>query len=233
VIDDVGLRRNVLDPFLAVRGLRGVLTWALLPNAPHTVSIGRELISLNEHLILHMPMEPNNPKNIAPHIGSYLRQMQTPRQIHDAVIDAFNSFPDDVRVRLEGLNNHQGSSLTSSAPHMEAVADVVKGRGGFVLDSKTAKTSILAEVAANRGVPARSRDVFLDNIKSPEAIQEQLNLAADLAIKSGAAVAIGHPYPETALALASWLQASEQKVQLVALSDLMQPAQDGALDSRE
>ena len=116
---------------------------------------------------------------------------------------------------------------------MLAVAEIMRERGGFVLDSKTSKASVLAEVALKLGIPARSRDVFLDNIRSQQAIEEQLNIAADIALKYGSAIAIGHPYPETALAIASWLRSTQLDIQLVALKDLMKRPKESSLDASE
>ena len=42
-----------------------------------------------------------------------------------------------------------------------------------------------------------SRDVFLDDERTAEAITRQLKIAIELARKQGSAVMIGHPYPVT------------------------------------
>ncbi len=42
-----------------------------------------------------------------------------------------------------------------------------------------------------------SRDVFLDDVRTTEAITGQLQQGIALARKQGSAVLIGHPYPQT------------------------------------
>ncbi|WP_162233865.1 divergent polysaccharide deacetylase family protein, partial [Pseudomonas endophytica] len=47
------------------------------------------------------------------------------------------------------------------------------------------------------GLASVSRDVFLDNVRTEEAITQQLNTAIKHAKAHGSAVMIGHPYPQT------------------------------------
>lgn len=39
--------------------------------------------------------------------------------------------------------------------------------------------------------------MFLDDVRTPEAIAGQLRIAVELARRQGSAVLIGHPYPQT------------------------------------
>ena len=221
VLDDVGLRRNAHDPFLAIRGLRGALSWALLPGAVHSIPIARELVDLGESLLLHMPMEPAKAQHIAPHLGRYLLSRHTHEEISAILSAAYETFPLEIRPHLAGLNNHQGSRLTMSRTHMSAVVASVKARNGYILDSRTSGDSVLVQSALEQSVPARSRDVFLDNIREIEAIREQLTIAEDVALANGSAIAICHPYPETAQALAQWVHERNQTIKLVPVRALM------------
>ena len=67
----------------------------------------------------------------------------------------------------------------------------------YYVDSRTSTESLAATVAAEYGIPHLSRQVFLDNEASTEAIHTQFQELLRVAEKHGLAVAVGHPYPET------------------------------------
>ena len=69
--------------------------------------------------------------------------------------------------------------------------------GMFFVDSYTTHASVGLLVAAEAGVAAARRHVFLDNDRSPAAINREFERLLQLARRHGKAVAIGHPYPET------------------------------------
>jgi polysaccharide deacetylase 2 family uncharacterized protein YibQ len=84
---------------------------------------------------------------------------------------------------------------------MTTVLGVLAERGLFFLDSRTSAESVGYKVALGLGVPAAERQVFLDGEPTPEAIHTQFQRLLDLARSKGAAIAIGHPHPETLAAL--------------------------------
>jgi polysaccharide deacetylase 2 family uncharacterized protein YibQ len=57
-------------------------------------------------------------------------------------------------------------------------------------------------MAREIGVQTAARDVFLDNEVDEPAIEVQLRDAERVALARGEAIAIGHPFPETAQAIA-------------------------------
>ncbi|EPN85965.1 hypothetical protein A234_04248, partial [Pseudomonas syringae pv. actinidiae ICMP 19101] len=57
--------------------------------------------------------------------------------------------------------------------------------------------TVAAAEAQRIGLASVSRDVFLDDERTAEAITRQLQTAIKLAQKQGSAVVIGHPYPVT------------------------------------
>jgi polysaccharide deacetylase 2 family uncharacterized protein YibQ len=56
---------------------------------------------------------------------------------------------------------------------------------------------VAAAQAQAVGLAHVSRDVFLDDERSVEAIDRQLRQGVELARRQGSAVLIGHPYPQT------------------------------------
>ncbi len=71
-------------------------------------------------------------------------------------------------------------------------------------------------------VPAASRNVFLDDVPTRDAVRRQLALAVRRARQQGFAIAIGHPHPATLQALAESLpQLEAHGVTLVFASELV------------
>jgi len=92
-------------------------------------------------------------------------------------------------------------------------------RGLLFLDSRTAPRSIAAATAIDFGVAAVARDVFIDHIKTPEAVREQLQVLEHIALKKGTAIGIGHPDDITLEALREWVPTvANRGFQLVPLS---------------
>src|SRR5690606_2541600 len=69
--------------------------------------------------------------------------------------------------------------------------------GLFFIDSRTTAQTQAAIAAGAAGVPHLSRQVFLDNQRTPEAIGQAFDQALAIARRTGTAVMIGHPYPQT------------------------------------
>jgi polysaccharide deacetylase 2 family uncharacterized protein YibQ len=121
-----------------------------------------------------------------------------------------------------GVNNHEGSRGTSDTKLMGELMPVLRERKLFFVDSRTTAATVAETVAHSAGVPATSRNVFLDDEQSAAAIRKQFVLAVRDAREKGSALAIGHPHPETLQVLSEMLPAIErQGVTLVFASDLV------------
>jgi hypothetical protein len=191
VIDDLG--RSVAD--LETIGHLGVpVTYAVLPYEEETPQVVEELHRRNAEVLLHLPMEPANGEDPGPgalHLG------MTPEQLRQLTLAALRAVPGAV-----GVNNHMGSGLSADERSMKTILMVLAGRGLFFLDSRTSAQSVGYQTAIRAGVPAAERQVFLDSDTQTEAIREQFHRLLGLARTRGAAVAIGHPHPETLAVLA-------------------------------
>ncbi len=53
-------------------------------------------------------------------------------------------------------------------------------------------------------MPWLKRDIFIDNVRTDEALDERMKASVALAKKRGVAVLIGHHYPVTLEALKRW-----------------------------
>lgn len=191
VIDDLG---RSLDDLHAIEGLDVPISYAVLPFEEQTQEVVAELRQRGAEILLHLPMEPAmEPAGTAKDPGpGALRLGMTPEQLRQSTLAALQAVPG-----ASGVNNHMGSGLSADEPSMTTILGVLSSRGLFFLDSRTSAQSVAYRVATRLGLPAAERQVFLDPDPSPEAIRAQFHRLLGLARTRGAAVAIGHPLPET------------------------------------
>ncbi len=211
VIDDMGVdpRRSA-----QVIALSGPLTTSFLSYAQNLPKQAAASRAAGHELLLHMPMEPSG-SGYDPGPDVLLTSMGE-EAIRARLRKSLAAFSGYV-----GINNHMGSKFTADPAAMRVVMHELRGDGLLFLDSLTSGKSVGAKVARAEGVPALSRDVFLDDDPQPAAIRVQLRRLEEHARKTGAAVAIGHPRDTTIEALKAWLpQLNAQGFQLVPLSAL-------------
>jgi hypothetical protein len=121
-----------------------------------------------------------------------------------------------------GANNHMGSLGTSDPHLMTIVLSEFKRRNLLFLDSFTSLRSQVVPISHSMGIPVLRRDVFLDNVEKREPIRKQIEQTAQVALKSGFAIAIGHYKKHTLEVIAEEIPKLEKKgFQIVKLSDLM------------
>ena len=78
-------------------------------------------------------------------------------------------------------------------------------------------------MAKANNIPSITRNVFLDNERTPEAIDIEFKRMVKHAIESGSAVGIGHPYKETLDYLEMALPTlAEQNIELIFASKMIQ-----------
>ncbi|HEY7216523.1 MAG TPA: divergent polysaccharide deacetylase family protein, partial [Thermoanaerobaculia bacterium] len=216
VIDDLGRSVEDLTP---LEGLGVPVTYAVLPFQEQTPQVVAELRRRGAEILLHLPMEPKNGEDPGP--GALLRGMGD-EELREKTVAALNAVPGAV-----GVNNHMGSGLSAEEGPMKTVLGVLAARGLFFLDSRTSAESVGYKVARELGVPAAERQVFLDGEPTPSAIEAQFQRLFGLARLHGAAIAIGHPHPETLAALAREVpKAKAEGYEFVPVSYLLERAGD-------
>lgn len=197
VIDDLGNDLAALDRLLA---LNAELTFAVMPGRRHTLEVARRVAGAGRELILHQPMEPKGfesgyaggpGKGPDPGEGAVLLTM-SPESVGLRVASNLDAVPG-----LAGLNNHMGSAFTENEPLMRAALMPAVERNLYFLDSRTTPASVGYRLARELGLRAVQRDVFLDHKIDREAIRQRFAEAARIARREGAALAVGHPHPET------------------------------------
>jgi polysaccharide deacetylase 2 family uncharacterized protein YibQ len=201
LIDDVGVARHntelvmALDPSVTL----SFMTYA--GDAPAQVAAAR---TRGHEIMLHLPMEPldhgDNPGPNALVVGLPAAELE--RRIGWG-LGRFEGFV--------GVNNHMGSRFTANREGMAALMAALKQRGLLFVDSRTTASSVGAEMARLHGVPAASRDVFLDNEVDAGDIEARLAETERRARAQGAAIAIGHPHPETIATLRRWIPQAQAR----------------------
>jgi hypothetical protein len=192
IVDDCGQWPDTERGFIA---LPIPLTLSVLPDVRYTAAIAQEASAAGKGVMLHLPME--TVSGMDPGKGKVTTEMSD-AQIAAQVDDDLAQVP-----LAQGVNNHEGSKGSADARVMDDVvrAIVAKRDGLFFIDSRTASNSVAQEVASKAGLATASRDVFIDNVDEETAVEGQLRAAADIAVKNGSAIAIGHPRAATLAAV--------------------------------
>lgn len=180
VMDDLGARPAHDRRAMALPGA----TCAFLPEAAHTPELAPEARRRGCELMLHLPMDAASGRQPGP---GGLHAGMDDAALGRALRAALAAVPG-----ARGVNNHMGSALTASRPHMEALMQALRHLPGlYFVDSRTTAQTRAEAVAQAAGVPATRRDVFLD--APGTRIEAQWQLLLDKARRQGAAVGIAHP----------------------------------------
>ena len=212
IIDDIGYNSKIVDQFLSL-GLP--LTFSVLPFSPQQKRVIKKLHDKKCEIMLHLPMEPVEYPKIDPGPGALLTTM-APEELTTHLYEALDAIPQAV-----GVNNHMGSKITTNAKQMYQILSILKQRGLFFIDSRTANKTVSRDLARTLKLPYAQRTVFLDNQLIPAKIKKQLMQLVQLAKKRGVAIGIGHPHDETFQVLAKELPHLKKEIRIVPASNLV------------
>lgn len=189
IIDDLGYQLAAGRRAIA---LPGPVSFAILPDAPRAAVLARAANAEGKEVLVHLPMQAAVDRSTgAPGVTLDMSREQFRATINQAI----EAVPFAI-----GFNNHRGSLITRHPGHMRWLMEELGLRKRmFFVDSYTTHHSVAMQVAAENGVRAIRRDVFLDADPRPATIRAEFERLKSLARARGAAVAIGHPY-ETTLA---------------------------------
>jgi polysaccharide deacetylase 2 family uncharacterized protein YibQ len=186
IIDDIG---NHMATGMRAVELPGKLNLAILPYTPNSAELARLTAAAGKEVLLHAPMSNLLHKPLG---SGALTTDMSQQQLRDAIIASLADTP-----HVKGVSNHMGSQLTSMREPMEWLMQELSGSDLYFVDSRTSSGTVAAGVATEYGIPNLSRQVFLDNEATYEAIHEQFQQLLAHADSDGIGIAIGHPYPET------------------------------------
>ena len=221
VIDDLGYS---FEPGRKALELSGDHTYAILPDAVYSRKLARHAYQLDREVILHLPMQSINSN--AAHEPGALNEAMDEDELTLKVHSLLASVP-----HIRGVNNHMGSHLTEYDFFMRPVMDSIRSYNPslYFLDSRTSPRSVAYSQALEAGLDTISRDVFLDNELSLEAINRQYDIWLAQAREQGFAIAIGHPHANTLEVLQKRLAESGEEFRFMRISELIEAHRAGRL----
>ncbi len=161
------------------------VTIAVLPQLVDSVETAKLVRNSGNELFLHQPMQAMN-LNIDPGAGAVMPDMTTGEA---AAIVRKNI---EEIGPIKGMNNHEGSLISTDRKLMSAIIDVCIDAGVLYLDSKTTAETVVPMVALEKDISVMQRDIFLDNDKDNASMRKMIEQGLSIADKKGYAIMIGH-----------------------------------------
>ncbi|MGI9201074.1 MAG: divergent polysaccharide deacetylase family protein [Woeseiaceae bacterium] len=222
IIDDLGYQ---FDLGVRAINLPGPVSFAILPAAPNSGPLARAAYGKGKEVLLHLPFESIDRENVN-EPGAITLDMSR-QMFHETFEAGLASVPHAI-----GVSNHRGSLLTRHPGHMAWLMEEIAAREGmFFVDSYTTHESVAIQMAAESGIAATRRNVFLDNDRTPGAISREFDRLIALARRHGKAVAIGHPYPETLEFLENKLvELQDSDIKLIPVSQAVNSTEPAPMD---
>ncbi|WP_454190465.1 divergent polysaccharide deacetylase family protein [Paenibacillus sp. Marseille-Q7038] len=215
IIDDLGNGMKGTDEML---NMPTTINVAIMPFLPTTKRDAELAHQKGIDVLVHMPMEPRKGRKDWLGPGAITTDLSD-EEIRKRVNAAIDEVPHAI-----AMNNHMGSKVTSDRRIMSIVLDVCKERGLFFVDSKTDQHSVVAELAAEKGMPPVENDIFLDDQYSISHISRQMRLAEEKLKQQDICVTIGHvgvPGLITAGIIRDAIPRLTGKVEMISISDMV------------
>lgn len=219
IIDDLGFQPTLDDAALRLDSRVAV---AIIPGAPGTTRMAQAAAAQQRDILIHLPLSHSGTQDCDAPICP--RREWSAERMREHL-----AWASDQVTGAVGLNNHQGSRFTAD---LGASRRLIEGlvlfnqerqQPLFVVDSRTTPHSQFAHAARSAGLPVGERSVFLDHIRTPEAIEAAWTQLLERARRDGSAIAIGHPYQHTLSFLADALPALDQtEIELVRIGELVE-----------
>jgi polysaccharide deacetylase 2 family uncharacterized protein YibQ len=172
------------------------ITISILPYSPYAEETARIAQENGLEVMLHLPGESLNHEEGNNSTPGLIKSGMSEEEIRSQVEDSLSRVP-----FARGINNHMGSKITQEEPVMRPILDLLKSRGLYFIDSRTTADTIAFDLAHKMGLRAAYRNIFLDSSVGVDYSKEQIIKLFRLSQKTGRAIAIGHPFPETLQAL--------------------------------
>jgi polysaccharide deacetylase 2 family uncharacterized protein YibQ len=193
IIDDMG---DSLEALQEILDLGQPVTISILPLSAHAEETARIAHENGLEVMLHLPGESLNHQEGNNAIGGLIKSGMPEQDVRSLVEESLTRVP-----YVEGVNNHMGSRITQEEPVMRPILDLLKSRGLYFLDSRTTAESIAFDLARKMGLRTAYRNVFLDSPVGVDFSRQKMIDLFRFSQKTGRAIGIGHPFPETLQAL--------------------------------
>jgi len=193
IIDDMG---NSLEDLEEICGFSQPITISVLPLSPYAEETARVAHENGLEVMLHLPGESLNHQEGNDSTAGLIRSGMSWEDIQALVEESIARVP-----FIQGVNNHMGSKITQEEAVMRPILETLQRHDLFFLDSRTTADSIAFDLARKMGLRSANRNVFLDSSVGVEFSKKKLIELIRLSQKTGQAIGIGHPFPETLQAL--------------------------------
>lgn len=185
IIDDFGQARAGVSEFM---NFERKITFAIMPMLQFSDKDLRDSLEKGHEAILHIPLQSqkrDNPSWVGPHV---IKVNASSDDIEDKVRQFCESMPG-----IKGANFHMGALGSTDLRVMQSIIKVIHDNGLYFVDSRTSPKSTCKEAARGIGCRFATNRVFLEQgDKSVAGVKKQLKKAADISVKTGSCIAIGH-----------------------------------------
>ena len=193
IIDDMGFSLEALQE---ICDLNIPITVSILPLSPNGQETARTANERGLEVMLHLPCEAVNHQEGDNDTFGFIHSSMSNEEVKILTEDFLGRVP-----FIRGVNNHMGSKITQNEPIMRTILGLLAERDLFFLDSRTTPDSIAYDLARQMGLRSAYRNIFLDSTVGVDFSVGKLIELLELSQKTGRAVGIGHPFPETLRAL--------------------------------
>ncbi len=193
VIDDMGFSLEALQE---ICDLNIPITVSILPLSPIAQETAETANARGLEVMLHLPCESINYQEGDNDTFGIIHSSMSNEDVMILTEDFLGRVP-----FIKGVNNHMGSKITQDEPIMRTILGLLAERNLFFLDSRTTAKSIAYDLARQMGLRSAYRNIFLDSTVGVDFSARKLAELLELSQKTGQAVGIGHPFPETLRAL--------------------------------
>jgi polysaccharide deacetylase 2 family uncharacterized protein YibQ len=215
IIDDMGAYD--LDP-LELKQLDIPITASVLPDSRRARHVVHWLRQYRLNTIIHIPMQPTNSNGKWYDPDKVITVHSTDNEIRSLIQRAKKIVPIG-----EGVNNHEGSLVTSNREVMTRVLKIIKQENLFFVDSRTIGRTVAYDIAKKLNVRTAHKDIFLDHIQTYSHSMSQIRKLVSTALLKGQAIAIGHPFKTTIQAIRDSKDYIKSKgVKIVNITDLLE-----------
>jgi len=215
IIDDVG---EYELGALELKKLNIPITASILPDSP---GAHQEALWIEEYQLkamIHLPMQPMNANGKTYNPEEVITLKSTDEQIRHLVKRARGIVPN-----AQGINNHEGSLVTSRPDIMNRVLRIIKEEGLFFIDSRTIGSSVAYGIARQLQIKTAAKDLFIDHVQTYSHSLAQIQKLVEIAQKNGKAIGIGHPRATTLKAIQDSLPLIQSRgVKIVYVSELLE-----------
>lgn len=185
IIDDFGLDRAGIKEMMQIDRH---LTFAVMPFLRFSKKDAVTAHEKGYEVIVHLPMQSSRSINSRILGPNPVKLGQDNEEIKKIVSESIEDIPYVV-----GVNIHMGSISSEDERVMTCVMEIVREKKLYFVDSRTSQKTVCDAVAKKLMIKFARRNVFLEHeSKSIAHVKKQLNLAGDIALKKGYAIAVGH-----------------------------------------